>query len=49
MQPPEIHPLGDSALLCSLPAPATLPQQQRIWALAQLAVNGTKSAKSSPA
>nr|WP_198983390.1 5-oxoprolinase subunit PxpB [Herbaspirillum sp. ASV7] len=37
MQPPQIHPLGDSALLCSLPAPATLAQQQRIWALAELA------------
>ncbi|KAF1046679.1 MAG: putative protein YbgJ [Herbaspirillum frisingense] len=37
MQGPQIHPLGDSALLCSLPAPATLPQQQRIWALAELA------------
>ncbi|MCI1016612.1 5-oxoprolinase subunit PxpB [Herbaspirillum sp. C7C2] len=37
MQPPKIHPLGDSALLCSLPAPASLPQQQRIWNLAQLA------------
>jgi KipI family sensor histidine kinase inhibitor len=29
--------LGDRALLCSLPPPATLPQQQRIWALATLA------------
>ena len=37
MQGPQIHPLGDSALLCSLPAPATLSQQQRIWALAELA------------
>ncbi len=37
MQPPQLHPLGDRALLCSLPAPATLPQQQRIWALAELA------------
>lgn len=37
MQPPQIHPLGDSALLCSLPAPATLAQQQRIWALAEQA------------
>ncbi len=37
MQPPQLHPLGDRALLCSLPAPATLPQQQRIWALATLA------------
>lgn len=37
MQGPQIHPLGDSALLCSLPAPATLLQQHRIWALAELA------------
>ena len=36
MQRPQIHSLGDSALLCSLPAPATLPQQQRIWSLAEL-------------
>ncbi|EJM97293.1 5-oxoprolinase subunit PxpB [Herbaspirillum sp. YR522] len=37
MQQPQVHPLGDSALLCSLPAPATLSQQQRIWSLARLA------------
>ncbi|MRT27350.1 5-oxoprolinase subunit PxpB [Herbaspirillum sp. CAH-3] len=37
MQPPQLHPLGDRALLCSLQPPATLPQQQRIWALATLA------------
>lgn len=37
MQPPQLHPLGDRALLCSLSPPATLPQQQRIWALATLA------------
>lgn len=37
MKHPRIHPLGDSALLCSLDAPATLAQQQRIWALAALA------------
>lgn len=37
MQGPQIHPLGDSALLCNLPAPATLAQQQRIWALSELA------------
>lgn len=37
MQPPQLHPLGDRALLCSLPSPATLPQQQQIWALAALA------------
>ena len=35
--PPRLHLLGDAALLCELPAPATLVQQQRIWALAALA------------
>ncbi len=30
---PRLHALGDAALLCELPAPATLAQQQRIWAL----------------
>ena len=34
---PQIHTLGDSALLCSLTAPATLPQQQRIWSIAEQA------------
>ena len=32
-QLPRLHPLGDAALLCELPAPATLEAQQRIWAL----------------
>jgi KipI family sensor histidine kinase inhibitor len=32
--PPWLHALGDAALLCELPAPATLAQQQKIWALA---------------
>lgn len=32
---PRIHALGDAALLCELPAPATLAVQQRLWALAQ--------------
>jgi KipI family sensor histidine kinase inhibitor len=32
--PPRLHLLGDAALLCELPAPATPVQQQRIWALA---------------
>ncbi|MFH0130599.1 5-oxoprolinase subunit PxpB [Variovorax sp. VaC1] len=32
--PPRLHLLGDAALLCELPAPATLAQQQKIWALA---------------
>lgn len=35
--PPRLHLLGDAALLCELPAPATLVQQQRIWALAERA------------
>lgn len=30
---PRLHTLGDAALLCELPAPATLAQQQKIWAL----------------
>lgn len=34
---PRLHLLGDAALLCELPAPATLVQQQRIWALARQA------------
>jgi KipI family sensor histidine kinase inhibitor len=34
LPPPRLHLLGDAALLCELPAPATLVQQQRIWALA---------------
>ncbi|QNK73944.1 5-oxoprolinase subunit PxpB [Variovorax sp. PAMC28562] len=33
-EPPRLHSLGDAALLCELPAPATLAQQQKIWALA---------------
>lgn len=35
--PPRLHLLGDAALLCELPSPATLAQQQRIWALAERA------------
>lgn len=31
--PLRLHPLGDAALVCELPPPATLAQQQRIWAL----------------
>lgn len=37
LPPPRLHLLGDAALLCDLPAPATLVQQQRIWALAEQA------------
>jgi KipI family sensor histidine kinase inhibitor len=36
--PLRLHSLGEAALLCELPAPATLVQQQRIWALAAEAV-----------
>jgi KipI family sensor histidine kinase inhibitor len=32
--PLRLHSLGEAALVCELPAPATLAQQQRIWALA---------------
>jgi KipI family sensor histidine kinase inhibitor len=35
---PRLHALGDAALLCELPAPSTLVQQQQIWALAQEAL-----------
>jgi KipI family sensor histidine kinase inhibitor len=34
---PTIQFLGDGAISCSLPPPATLPHQQRIWSLAELA------------
>ncbi len=39
MSAPRLHALGDAALLCELPAPATLAQQQQIWALAAEARN----------
>lgn len=35
---PRLHALGDAALVCELPAPATLHQQQIIWALASEAM-----------
>jgi KipI family sensor histidine kinase inhibitor len=35
---PRLHSLGDAALLCELPPPATLAQQQQIWALANEAL-----------
>lgn len=38
MTPPRLHSLGDAALLCELPPPATLAQQQQIWALANEAL-----------
>jgi len=34
MVPLSIHPLGETALCCTLPAPLSLAQQQRIWQLA---------------
>src|SRR5712692_6576883 len=34
---PSIHPLGDSALSCTMPPPATLACQHRIWAIAEQA------------
>lgn len=36
--PLRLHSLGEAALLCELPAPATLSHQQRIWALANEAM-----------
>lgn len=33
--PPRLHSLGEAALLCELPPPLTLAQQQCIWALAR--------------
>jgi len=48
MQAPQIQPLGDSALLCSLPAPATLARQQRIWALAAQAADWDEVAEVVP-
>lgn len=38
MSLPRLHSLGDAALLCELPPPATLAQQQQIWALANEAL-----------
>ncbi|WP_225781086.1 5-oxoprolinase subunit PxpB [Xenophilus sp. Marseille-Q4582] len=32
---PRLHALGDAALLCELPPPATLAVQRRLWALAR--------------
>jgi KipI family sensor histidine kinase inhibitor len=36
---PRIFPLGDNAVVCELPPPATLACQQRIWVLAGNAMN----------
>jgi 5-oxoprolinase (ATP-hydrolysing) subunit B len=37
MTRPRIHPLGDTALVCEAPPPATLECQRRMWALADSA------------
>jgi KipI family sensor histidine kinase inhibitor len=34
---PHIHPLGDAALVCAAPPPATLECQRRVWAVATIA------------
>jgi|SRR5580765_497297 len=48
MTQPQLHYLGDSALLCSLSAPATLPQQQRIWSIAEQAANWPEVSEAVP-
>ncbi|MBS6361965.1 5-oxoprolinase subunit PxpB [Burkholderia sp.] len=37
MTHPRIYPLGDAALVCEVPPPATLDCQRRIWAMATVA------------
>ncbi|MGF6858085.1 5-oxoprolinase subunit PxpB [Paraburkholderia sp. CI3] len=37
MSQPRIFPLGDAALVCEAPPPATLECQQRVWAAAEAA------------
>jgi 5-oxoprolinase (ATP-hydrolysing) subunit B len=37
MSQPRIFPLGDAALVCEVPPPATLACQQRVWATAEAA------------
>jgi 5-oxoprolinase (ATP-hydrolysing) subunit B len=37
MMRPTIHPLGDTALVCAAPPPATLECQRRVWALTEQA------------
>ncbi len=37
MTTPRLYPLGDSALVCETPPPATLDCQRRIWAVADTA------------
>ncbi|AOK24759.1 MULTISPECIES: 5-oxoprolinase subunit PxpB [Burkholderia] len=37
MTHPRIYPLGDAALVCEVPPPATLDCQRRVWAVAEAA------------
>src|SRR3569623_536870 len=37
MSQPRIFPLGDAALVCEAPPPATLDCQRRVWAAAEMA------------
>ncbi|PLZ00698.1 allophanate hydrolase [Burkholderia sp. WAC0059] len=37
MNSPRIYPLGESALVCEVPPPATLDVQRRVWAVAAAA------------
>ncbi|MET3556043.1 5-oxoprolinase subunit PxpB [Burkholderia ambifaria] len=37
MTQPRIYPLGDAALVCEVPPPATLDCQRRVWAVAEVA------------
>ena len=37
MSQPKIFPLGDAALVCEAPPPATLDCQRRVWAAAEIA------------
>ncbi|MGS0893055.1 5-oxoprolinase subunit PxpB [Burkholderia stagnalis] len=37
MTQPRIYPLGDTALVCEVPPPATLDCQRRVWAVAEAA------------
>src|SRR5260370_33791506 len=37
MSQPRIFPLGDAALVCEAPPPATLDCQRRVWAAAEAA------------
>ena len=45
---PQLHFLGDGALLCNLPPPATLSHQQRIWSLADTAADWPEVAEVVP-